>query len=239
MEPPTPRLRTNPDTGLLKLVAAIAMLLDHIGALLLPGLPWLRWVGRISFPLFCYCMAVGLCYTRNFPRYLGRMGIFALLSQPCWALALYPAAPWENFWSSLNIFFTLFFTLLAAGGWRQRRWGWALAGAAALLVFPCDYHAWGVWLVLLFRFCQRHPAAGAAGYALSYLLTALVGRQPGEFFTFTVAGRAVGYEIFALAALPLLLFPARGRLKISKWGFYGFYPLHLLALGLLRLALKI
>ena len=45
--------------------------------------------------------------------------------------------------------------------------------------------------------------------------------------------------MFALAALPLLLVPARGGPKISKWGFYGFYPLHLLALGFLRLALKI
>ena len=239
VEPQGARLHMNPDTNFLKLVAAAAMLVDHVGALLFPGLPALRWIGRVSFPLFCYCMAVGLCRTRNFPRYLGRMGVFALLSQPCWALALYPRDPWENLWSSLNIFFTLFFTLLSARGWLCRRWEWALAGLAALLVLPCDYHAWGLLLVLLFLLCRQRPALGAAAYTLIYLLSALVGRQPGENFTFPLAGRAVGYEIFALAALPLLLLPGRLHPKVGKWFFYGFYPLHLLAIGFIRLALDI
>ena len=40
----------------LKLIAAAAMLLDHIGAQLLPGVLWLRIVGRLAFPVFSFCI---------------------------------------------------------------------------------------------------------------------------------------------------------------------------------------
>ena len=74
---PAPRLRTNLDTDFLKLIAILSMLLDHIGAVFFPEHPAFRWVGRLAFPIFCYCMTVGLLYTRDIKRYLGRLGLFA------------------------------------------------------------------------------------------------------------------------------------------------------------------
>ena len=87
---PAPRLRTNLDTDFLKLIAILSMLLDHIGAVFFPEHPAFRWVGRLAFPIFCYCMTVGLLYTRDIKRYLGRLGLFALISQPCYILATHP-----------------------------------------------------------------------------------------------------------------------------------------------------
>lgn len=239
MESYVPRLRTNLDTNFLKLVATAAMLVDHVGAIFFPAYPVFRWIGRISFPIFCYCMVVGLLYTRSFPRYLGRVGLFALLSQPCWALALYPNAFLWGLLGSLNIFFTLFFSLLAVWGWSRRSWGWFLLGLAASLILPCDYHAGGILWMLLFYLCRNRPAAGAAGYLLYTLWTALVGRQAGEVFTFVVNGLPIGYEIFLLGAFPFLFLHTQFHPRINKWFFYGFYPLHLLAIGLIRLALEI
>lgn len=71
---PAPRLRTNLDTDFLKLIAILSMLLDHIGAVFFPEHPAFRWVGRLAFPIFCYCMTVGLLYTRDIKRYLGPAG---------------------------------------------------------------------------------------------------------------------------------------------------------------------
>ena len=64
---------TNLDTSLLKLIAIAAMLADHIGSAFFPAVPVFRWIGRLAFPLFCYCMTVGPVYTHNIRRYLGRL----------------------------------------------------------------------------------------------------------------------------------------------------------------------
>ena len=74
-----PRLKTNLDTDLLKLIAIAAMLIDHIGGAFFPEVGVFRWIGRLAFPIFCYCMTVGLLYTRDIKRYLGRLGLFALI----------------------------------------------------------------------------------------------------------------------------------------------------------------
>ena len=60
METQERKLRTNLDTDLLKLVAIAAMLVDHIGGAFFPEIPVFRWIGRLAFPLFCYCLTVGL-----------------------------------------------------------------------------------------------------------------------------------------------------------------------------------
>ena len=68
---PAPRLRTNLDTDFLKLIAILSMLLDHIGAVFFPEHPAFRWVGRLAFPIFCYCMTC-LLYTSPSPRDMRR-----------------------------------------------------------------------------------------------------------------------------------------------------------------------
>ena len=119
MEQTLPKLKTNLDTNLPKLVAVVCMLLDHFGGTFFEQVPAFRWagrlafpwIGRLAFPLFCYCMTVGMLYTHDIKRYLGRLGLFALISQPFWILAFNA----EDFWGNLlnlNIFFTLFMSLL-------------------------------------------------------------------------------------------------------------------------------
>lgn len=64
MEQTIPKLKTNLDTNLLKLIAIISMTLDHVGSVFFPQIPAFRWIGRLAFPIFCYCMTVGMLFTR-------------------------------------------------------------------------------------------------------------------------------------------------------------------------------
>ena len=57
----------------LKIIALILMTADHIGAYI-PNMPlWLRWIGRLSSPLFFFCAAEGAVHTSNRRRYLKRL----------------------------------------------------------------------------------------------------------------------------------------------------------------------
>ena len=96
METQERKLRTNLDTDLLKLVAIAAMLLDHIGGAFFPETPIFRWIGRLAFPLFCYCMTVGLLYTHDIRRYLGRLAIFAWCPSPSGFSPSTPTTSWAT-----------------------------------------------------------------------------------------------------------------------------------------------
>ena len=148
METQERKLRTNLDTDLLKLVAIAAMLLDHIGGGFFPETPIFRWIGRLAFPLFCYCMTVGLLYTHDIRRYLGRLAIFAVVSQPFWILAFNADDILGNL-TNWNIFFTLFLSLLAMWGLTTRRWWLFVLGVLVLAFGSFDYNYNGVILMLI------------------------------------------------------------------------------------------
>lgn len=59
-------------TGVLKILALVFMFIDHAGKMLFPQIAEMRMLGRIAFPLYCWCMVVGISYTRSVPKYLGR-----------------------------------------------------------------------------------------------------------------------------------------------------------------------
>ena len=226
------KLKTNLDTDFLKIVAIIAMTADHVGSVFFPEYPAFRWVGRIAFPLFCYCMTVGMLYTHDIKKYFLRLGVFALVSQPFWILAFNADAVWENL-LNLNIFFTLLVSLLEAWGVKEKKWWLLIVSLVLLNVINFDYAMTGLILMLIFYLSRNRPWIGALVYTLSYL-PALMGSMEDPL-ALKLGGHAVGFEIFALAALPLIYGHTHLQIRISKWFFYIYYPAHLFALFLLQL----
>lgn len=239
--------RNRPLSGnALKLIAIVSMLLDHIGAVILekqavwaalgadlmspelfndPALSgvmmadlFLRGIGRISFPIFCFLLVEGFLHTSSFPRYLQRMAVFAILSEVPFDLAVCSSLA---DWSYQNIFFTLLLGLLAMAA--LRKFGdrsplgflLALGCAGAAQLIRADYGALGVVLIIiLYIFRDRR-------------------------FTRTIVGCiAVCWELTApLAFLLIELYNGqRGRMNL-KYFFYLFYPFHILLLYLIRVAL--
>lgn len=66
-------------TTMLKILALIFMFLDHV-AEFIPGAPiWLNWIGRVSAPIFFFCMVWGFNYTSNRKIYLFRLYGFGVI----------------------------------------------------------------------------------------------------------------------------------------------------------------
>ena len=62
-------------------VACLTMLIDHIGFMFFPEMVELRLIGRISMPIYAYCIANGYIHTRSRKSYIKRITVIAFLSQ--------------------------------------------------------------------------------------------------------------------------------------------------------------
>lgn len=79
----------------LKLIAIIAMTVDHVCDLVYPGFlvePMaigLHFVGRLTAPIMWFFVCEGFYYTHDAKKYMLRMGIFSVISHfaYCYALA--------------------------------------------------------------------------------------------------------------------------------------------------------
>ena len=198
----SPSLRPAPagnlSTGLLKLIALFFMFVDHSGKVLFNNLSEMRILGRIAFPIYVWCMIVGFRRTRSVPRYLLRILLVGLISQPFYVLALdtqghlgvlvreifAPLAEGLTFsglgevFSTVflkkpSIFLSLFLGLAALWGIREKKWlSQFLLPAAALVLasyLNADYGWKGVMLfILLYAVQDSRP--GIAAVMVSYFL---------------------------------------------------------------------
>lgn len=81
---------------MIKVIAYITMLIDHVGLCFFPQCLWLRAIGRASMPIFSYGVAVGYHRTRQKGttcQYLVRMIGFTLVSQIPYSMML--RTPWK------------------------------------------------------------------------------------------------------------------------------------------------
>lgn len=237
MQETAPKLRTNLNTDFLKLIAIIAMVIDHVGGVFFPEHPIFRWIGRIAFPIFCYCLTVGMLYTRNIKKYLGRLAIFALVSQPFWILAFNADDVLGNLFN-LNIFFTLLVTLWAVWGLKEKKWWILVAGFLLLCFVNFDYAQTGFVLMLIFYLCRNKPKLGAILFVASYV-PALFNGYVEDPLSWVVLGRAIDFSIFSVLAAPLIFIKTNVPIKLNKWFFYSFYPVHLFAIYLARVLLGV
>ena len=203
----------------LKMIAIVAMLIDHIGAVLYPQVEVLRIIGRIAFPIFAYTLVEGFMHTRDVKKYMLRLGVLALVSEIPFDLAFF-GRPFA--FVHQNVFFTLFlgmlmlyFMLVAPKDFRR-----VLCVLAMVLLsdyLRTDYGSWGLLMILSYYVFYDKKW-------LKYGIIAAI-----NIF-------AMGYtQVYApLALIPIAFYNGKEGYKCKKF-FYGFYPVHLFILYLLSI----
>ncbi len=233
------RLAGNTSTGTLKWIALVFMMIDHSGKMLFPNIPEMRMLGRIAFPLYCWALVVGTEYTHSMLKYVLRILITGLLSQPLYMIAL------NHAWNEPNVFLTLLLAVLGLWGIREKKWGSQFWGppAAMLLavVLHADYGWKGVLLVFLL-YAVRDRKQAIAALMIAFCLfwgstTSAVTRifgislQPilNQAWIGPILAPFFRLQGMALLALPLLLLPMK-NIRMPKVVGYLLYPAHLLVL---------
>ena len=207
-------------TFLMKWIAVLTMITDHVGRMFFPDVHIFNIIGRIAFPLFAFLLIEGFVHTGNLKKYMLRMLIFACISEIPYDLAMQET--WLEF-SRQNTIWTLTLGLLMLALCRKYQYSvWAVAGiavvccaAAALLRF--DYGAGGIVLILILYFLRNRQW-------LKYL--AMLGLSVLWFG---------GTEIAAMISIIFMLAYNGKHGKNMKYMFYWFYPVHLAVLFFIKI----
>lgn len=248
----------------LKLVALLSMLMDHLAKVLLStgifsdalGVSmdlYLRTmmiaVGRLAFPIFAWFTAEGCKKTKDPKKYLLRMLIFAILSEIPFRLCFYGRV--ASFTTS-NVLFTFLFAACAifAAQWLQTKripYPFAVMVPSVAAMVICwvqytDYNAWGCALVLLLYYMPNEKGRLLALGSWITLFQLIWKGSNGGTLTW-ISGNDYNLLLQWVVEMLAVLFLAayngeKGSDKPwAKWLFYVFYPVHLLLLYLIRMAL--
>lgn len=204
---------------------------------------WMRYIGRMAFPIYCFLLVEGFLHTRNVAKYAGRLAVFALISEIPFDLAI------SNQWwisSYNNVFFTLVLGLLAIWAlsyiekfhefWGEKNWEPILGriltlsvgliviigfGALADMVLFTDYGLGGIVAIAVLYLLRGQRMIAFAGCVMA--LTVITG----------------DIELLAMFMLYPIMKYDGSRGKNMKYVFYAFYPVHLLLFALICMVIGV
>lgn len=235
----------------LKLIAIIAMTVDHIAWAMFDGYPSallplvMHIIGRLTCPIMCYFIAEGYHYTRNINKYTFRLFAFAFVSHFAYIFA---SNDFVDFKSFIPFYYGNFLN--------QTSVMWSLAWGLVMLRIADSRRIKSIYKVLLvILICIiTLPSDWSCIAALCIMA---IGTNRGDF------RKQMSWMIFYVALYSLVYFFAidkaygilqmgvvlsipviamyngeRGKNpkinKFMKWFFYIFYPAHLFVIGLIN-----
>lgn len=228
----------------LKIVAVIAMTVDHLTWAVFPGFSYhpaaivLHIIGRLTCPIMCFFIAEGYHYTKNFRRYFFRLLLFALLSHVPYVLNAwnytdrYSLIPFYNgsFLNQTGVLWAFAMGLLLIRvneSERMRVWlKILLSMLICVAAFPADWSC--VATILIFLFYKTRGEFKKQAFWLLFMMTTYF-----IVYFFSVNKVYALIQFGTVLSLPLLYFynGKRGKNravnKALKWFFYIYYPLHL------------
>ena len=238
------------DRDAIKYIAMAAMLLNHIATIFLKTGTMMCEIftalGYFTAISMIYFLVEGYRHTRSRKKYFFRLLIFAAVSEIPYCIAFAEKGVIEFY--GLNMFFTLcicfgLIRVMDKVSNKALRIG-AVIGAVILSI-PCSWALLAPVFTLLFIWAENSLSKKKAAFAISIglfgafnLLGGIRNFDPATNLLYAV----LAISGMSLSAVCILCFYNGRRMKsgqiFSKWFFYVFYPLHLLILGMIRIAIK-
>lgn len=232
----------------LKLIAILAMLIDHIAVLFVDTQSLMGQVmhiiGRLTMPIMCYFIAEGYYKTRNVRKYAIRLLVFALVSYYpffWFATGTPPISFGENIIIEsqiiMNTLFVLFIGLIALTVWENKQLNLFIRiPSMIILCMIASIGDWGyipVLWILIFGIYHKDFRKQMIGFGVVGIF--LIIKSTIQALDTGVWWQQL-YQMGILLVIPLLAEynGMLGKCEKIKWGFYIFYPLHLLILAYIK-----
>lgn len=215
---------------IIRMVAFVAMLGDHIATAFGMDDPLLNLVGRCAFPLFALVSGCNLVGKPLRQRSLNRLWLMALLAQPGYWLAFREAGLQ---WWQVNILFTFAVVLQVTRCWQNRSVPNGLVAFALVAGYlPFSSASYGPAGLLMLAGAivvwQVRDTRQPVAFALWLLLVALLNVRHGNAMMLS----GVMLTLTVLYGVQGLVSPLALRFRAGRW-FAQAYALHLLLVGLL------
>ena len=208
---------------MIKILACIFMLIDHVGYVFFPDIITLRLIGRLSMPLYAYCIARGIQYTHDKKQYLFRLFGIAVTSQIPYMLMV------RKF--KLNVCFLWAGAVVLIWGYKAiksnlRRFLFTSGIILAFVIIPVDYGLYGLLYVIISHFSSKK--SDTSMYCLWLGLHAL-------YMILDLPGGII--QLFTLPTIPIIdicnkFFTEKPKKNILiTW----FYPIHMMVLLMIQI----
>jgi len=224
---------------LVKLVAALSMVVDHVNSVVLGSAYPLMWrIGRVSFPLFCFAVACNLARGVELPGYVRRLLLFGVLAQPIFGLA-FRGHEQGNVLIALALGALLAAWLGSRGAGAQHA---LLALGSLVVLIPAlrantgfEFGLAGLLLVaVLLQLLEGRWSHALWLPFLAFGLNLGASRWPGEAWWVGPLRDAVILLVGSVAILALSLLLRGRRRFLPRYALHVFYPGHLLLLAAIR-----
>lgn len=228
----------------LKLIAILAMTVDHLAWTLWPGYSRepmvivLHIFGRITAPIMWFFIAEGYHHTHDVKKYGLRLLLLAIVSHFaynfCFGISMIPFR--SSVFNQTGVVWSLFWGLVLLYVHDKTSWKpWQktlVTLAACLVTFPCDWSCIAA-MAVLFIGANRGSFRRQMGYMMLWTFV-----YAAVYFFFIDKVYAV-IQLGTCLSIPLLRLynGQRGKWKGMGRLFYYYYPLHLALCGLLRILL--
>lgn len=240
----------------IKIIAIVAMTVDHIAWMLYPGYPKdalplaMHLIGRLTCPIMCYFIAEGYHYTRDVGKYTRRLFLFAILSHFPYVFAsinfVGPGSFIPFYYGEIlnqtSVMWSLAWGLVMLRVANSERLGQAARTLLILLIcligFPADWSCIASLCVLAFG-TNRGNFKKQMLYMLFYVAIY------STVYALALDPLYGVLQMGVVLSIPVLMLynGKRGHSprvnRVMKWAFYIYYPLHLLVIGWIGFLLKI
>lgn len=231
----------------LKIIALVTMIIDHIGAIFFPQFIWIRYIGRISFPIYAFLLAQGFIHTHSRTKYAIRLFIFGIISEVPHDLAFHHEILDTN---GLNIMFELFLGVLALACLEVIKDEkskiitklLSVVGLALVLFssafFGASYGIYGIALMIFFYlFDSKQKISSLTCIPVTYTFNGIKVIQFPIPNIFGNVMKLISYNTTQMWAvfsfIPIFFYNGKKGKYSLKWFFYSIYPIHLIILYLL------
>ena len=239
------------NSNALKIIAIVAMTIDHIAWLVFPGysnefLPaLLHIIGRLTCPIMCYFIAEGYHYTKNINKYTLRLFAFSLISHFAYIFASSSFIDGKSFipfyygdiLNQTSVMWPLAWGLVMLRVVNSERINSIIKVLLVLLIcvitFPSDWSCIASLCILAIG-TNRESFRKQMLWMVFY-----VGIYSVVYF-FTLDKLYGIIQMGVVFSIPLIMMynGQRGRSqrinRFMKWLFYIYYPLHLFIIGCIQ-----